>query len=279
MVVAQAAHQFDGLGQRHAVLQVHAQAARLEAVVGNVAAAIHHPVAIVGGAHGSVGPRGGVGGVVVALGVVVVEVEARDDVVPHSTPIEAVGVVTLQLRHLGVADAAFGASGQHGGVGDVRDNGRAWSGKADGAGQQVARILAVAQAGLEFTTVVKAMGVAERYVLGRGVQVVAIETVEILGGQCRDDAAILRDPGVVVVWSTVDIQVVQADGEFVACAYAPGKRGRNAALALECAIVGVVLGHHVQAQSSVLAGNEVEVAGGSVVFARAKHVGCFVLID
>ena len=108
---------------------------------------------------------------------------------------------------------------------------------------------------------------------------VAGETIVVLRWQRRDDLAVVDDPGMVVVGTALDVEVVQADGEFVARANAPGKGGCNAALFLLGAVVVGVVDHGVDAQCGVLAGLEVEIALGAVELARAQGVGDFMLID
>ena len=75
------------------------------------------------------------------------------------------------------------------------------------------------------------------------------------------------------------LQVIQPDRKFIPCANAPRKRGRNAALVLLGTIVVRVLHDGVEAKRSVLARQKVEVARGAVVFAAAKGVRRFVLVD
>ena len=90
--------------------------------------------------------------------------------------------------------------------------------------------------------------------------------------------AVLEDPGVVVERAALDVQVIEAHGEFVARADAPAVGGRDAELALFRAPVVGVVRHCVDAQGGVLAGVEVEVAGEAVQVAGADGVVHLVLV-
>ena len=196
-----------------------------------------------------------------------------------ATPVVGVAVVALHLQHIALAHAALGATGQHGVAVDLVQRDGAVL-EADGAGQQVALVLAVAQARGQLAVVVKAVDVAQRDVLRRRVVVVAGQTVVLAGFQWHVDLAVGREaPGVVVERAALGFEVVQPDGELIARADAPGKRGCNAALVLLGTVVVVLLHHGVQAEGRVLARHPVEVAGGAVVLAGAQRVAGFVLVD
>ncbi len=195
-----------------------------------------------------------------------------------ATPIERVGVVALQLRHRAVADAAFGGARQRRAGVDLVESGDGRA-KADYAGQQVALILAVAQARLQLATVAKAVNVAQRDVLRRGVEVVAGQAVVVFRRKCGHDLAVVVDPRAVVAGAAFDIQGVQADRKLIARADPPGKRRRYAALVLLGPVVVGVVYQGVEAQCGVLAGLEVEVTGEAVFLAGAQGVRDFVLVD
>ena len=279
LVVAQSADELDGRVQRQGVLQVQPQVLGLEGVEGHGCAAIGHAVAIVGCAHRGAGACRGVGVAGVAQGIVVVEVDAGDDVVLFAAPDERVRVVALQLGQRAFANAALGAACECGTVMDLVQCGGAGRGKADGAGEQVALVRAVAQARLQLAAIAKTVDMAQRQVLRRGVQIVAVQTIVVAGGQRGHDLAVVADPGMVVVGAAFDIQRIQADGKLVACADAPGKGGCNAAFVLAGAVVVGVVHHGVEAQCGVLAGLEVEVTGEAVFLAGAQGVRDFVLVD
>ena len=108
---------------------------------------------------------------------------------------------------------------------------------------------------------------------------VAGQTVVVAGFERRVDLAVHHAPGVVVQRAALGFEVVQADGELIARADAPGEGGRNAALVLLGAVVVELLHHGVQAEGRVFASLEVEVARGAVVLAGAVGVRGFVLVD
>ncbi|EKD98452.1 MAG: hypothetical protein ACD_23C00424G0002 [uncultured bacterium] len=83
----------------------------------------------------------------------------------------------------------------------------------------------------------------------------------------------------VVGRAALGFKVVQPDGELVAGADAPGKRGRNAALVLLGAVVVGFLHHGIQAKRRVFAGDKIEVARGTVVIAGTEGVCRLMLVN
>jgi len=82
-----------------------------------------------------------------------------------ASPVEGVAVVTLYLQYIAFAHATFGAvARQYGAVVDLVERDGAVL-EANRAGQHVALVGAVAQAGVEFAAVIKAVDVAQRGVL------------------------------------------------------------------------------------------------------------------
>ena len=82
-----------------------------------------------------------------------------------ATPVEGVAVVALHLQHIAFAHATFGpVARQHGAVVDLTERDGAVL-KADGASQHVALVGAVAQAGVQLATIIKAVDMAQRGVL------------------------------------------------------------------------------------------------------------------
>ena len=279
VVVAQAAHQFHAARQGQGVLHVQAQVARFEGVECSRGTAIGHPGAVVRRAYGGVGARRGVGVAVVAVGVFIGVVDACNHFVLLATQGEGVAVVALDLRDVAARHAAFGAAREYRAVGDLVEAGGAWLHKTNGAGQQVAFVAACAQSGLQLAAIVKAVGMAQGEVLRGGVEVVAGQTVVVFRWQGGKNLPVLaQHPGVVVERATFHVQVVQAHRKLVACAYTPGKRGRQALFFLARTVVIGVVNHGVQAQGGVFTRDEVEVARQPVVLACAVGVRGLVLV-
>ena len=254
-------------------MRVDAEVAGVELVVGGIRAQIVVPLVRIGLAHGGGQGAGRPGKVVVALGLVVVQVHARHDVVLAAAPVELVAVVALQLRQVAGAQPALGRAGDDGVWAPVVDGGGGAVGgaKADHAGPQVAFVASVAQLRLQLAPIVKAVGVRQRGVRGLGVELVVVEAVIVARAQRGHDHAVADEPGVVVGRAATRIQVVQAHREFVARADAPAEAGRHADLFLLAAPVAGVVRQRVDAEGRILARLEVEVAGDAFHAARAHR--------
>ena len=279
-IEAQAGHQLEGVGERHGVLHVQAQVARGEGVEGRRAAGVGEPVAVVRVGHRGGQPAAAAGEVVVAPGVFVVEIHAGQQLVLMPAPVEGVAVVALQLRGVADADAPLGLPRDDGVGAPVVDGGgiAARGAEADHAAEQVARVAAVAQLGLQLAAVCEAVKVRDGAVGGGGVEVVAVEPVEAVGGQRGHDLAVTDEPRVAVAAAAAHAQVVEADRELVGGADAPAVGGRDAPLVLLGAPVVGVVAHHVQTEGRVLAGDEVEIALDALFLAGADGDADFLLV-
>ena len=276
MVQAQAGDQLDGIGEADGILRIETDVAGLEGIEHRRQAGIGHAGAVVRRADLGVGRCGQATGVaVVALGVLVRQVDTGDQAVLLAEGLELVAVVALELGQVAVADPGLGAARQHAvgaqGVGRHGHSARLLRRRreADRAGQQVALIAAVAQGGLELGVLAEAVQVAQGGVAAFGLEVVAGQSVVVLGRQGRLDLAVGREPGVVVERLTVGFEVVQADRELVTRADGPAIAGSDALLVDAGAVVVGLVRHRVDAQRRVLAGLEVEVASHAQFIAAA----------